>query len=173
MARSTSAVSERVSRQTVPSSRCVRRGPSFQGALVDLGGDIAVTGVTPDMTPWRIAVADPRAPGEAIGELHVEGGGVATSGRSERCFGPRRLLHHLIDPALAAPAAGGPLSVTVVAASAADADVHATALAVLNASAAAAYVAARPQLAALQITDAGERIELGKLRYHATEGVAA
>ncbi len=147
--------------------------PELPGALVDLGGDIAVTGATPDMTPWRIAVADPRAPGGTIGELHVEGGGVATSGRSVRRFGPERQLHHLIDPALAAPAVGGPLAVTVVAASATDADVHATALAVLDAGAAAAYVAVRPQLAALQITDAGERIELGKLRYQATEGVAA
>lgn len=147
--------------------------PELPGALVDLGGDIAVTGTTPEMTPWRLAIADPCAPGETIGELHVRSGGVATSGRGERRFGPQRRLHHLIDPALAAPADGGPLSVTVVAASATDADVHATALALLNPDAAAAYVASQPQLAALQVTDAGERIELGKLRYHATEGVAA
>jgi FAD:protein FMN transferase len=147
--------------------------PGLPGALVDLGGDIAVSGATPETTPWRLAVADPRAPGGTIGQLHVGGGGVATSGPGRRRFGPDRRLHHLIDPVLAAPAVGGPLSVTVVAASAVDADVHATALALLNPHAAAAYVASRPQLAALQVTRAGERIELGELHYHATEGVAA
>ncbi len=147
--------------------------PELPGALVDLGGDIAVAGTTPEMTLWRVAIADPRTPGETIGEVSVSGGGVATSGRDVRRFGPDRTLHHLIDPYLAAPAVNGPLSVTVVAASAVDADVHATALALLNPDAAAAYVVARPRLAALQVTHAGEQVELGELRYHATEGAPA
>ena len=34
------------------------------GGLVDLGGDIAVWGATPEGGPWRLAVADPRLPGQ-------------------------------------------------------------------------------------------------------------
>ena len=50
-----------------------------------------------------------------IGVLLLNSGGVATSGRDVRRFGPGRSLHHLIDPATGEPAAPGPLAVTVVA----------------------------------------------------------
>ncbi len=65
-----------------------RHGRSCPGALVDLGGDLAVRGIAPDGGPWRIAVADPHAPGERVGILEVTAGGVATSGRDQRRFGP-------------------------------------------------------------------------------------
>ena len=38
-------------------------GPLSPGALVDLGGDLALWGRTPEGGPWRIDVADPRSPG--------------------------------------------------------------------------------------------------------------
>ncbi len=40
-----------------------RGRPAHRGGLVDLGGDIAVRGETPEGGAWRIAVADPRRPG--------------------------------------------------------------------------------------------------------------
>ena len=64
--------------------------PSLPGALVDLGGDLALWGSTPEGGPWRIDVADPRAPGALAGRLLLSGGGVATSGRDVRRFGPGR-----------------------------------------------------------------------------------
>ena len=67
----------------------------------------------PEGGPWRIAVADPRTPGGTLATLLVVGGGVATSGRDRRRFGPGGALHHLIDPSTGAPARGGPLAVTV------------------------------------------------------------
>ena len=81
--------------------------PRMPGALVDLGGDIAVDGLAPDGA-WRIAVADPRTPGGRLGVLALTGGGVATSGRDRRRFGPDRSRHHLIDPATGRPASAGP-----------------------------------------------------------------
>ena len=68
------------------------------GALVDLGGDIAVWGKPPEGGPWRVDIADSRGHGHPVGTLELEGGGVATSGRDTRRFGPGGRLHHLIDP---------------------------------------------------------------------------
>ena len=63
--------------------------PALTGALVDLGGDIAVWGTPPEGGPWRVDIADPRAPARVAGTLELTSGGVATSGRDTRRFGPR------------------------------------------------------------------------------------
>jgi FAD:protein FMN transferase len=141
--------------------------PALTGGLVDLGGDIAVWGASPDRARWRIGVADPRVPGRSLGVVRIAAGGVATSGRDRRRFGLANELHHLIDPATGAPARDGPLAVTVVAADAATAEAHATALAVTPARAAPAYVAERPGLGALFVPDTGEPILLGGLEFTA------
>jgi FAD:protein FMN transferase len=137
--------------------------PGLPGGLVDLGGDIAVWGRPPGGGAWRVAVADPRRSGGHLGTLHVAGGGVATSGRDRRRFGPGRALHHLIDPRTGRPARGGSLTVTVVADAAEAAEAHATALAVTPTDEAAAYVAERPGLAALLVPDEGPPLALGPL----------
>jgi len=133
------------------------------GGLVDLGGDIAVSGATPEGGPWLLAIADPRVPGTTLGVLQLAQGGVATSGRDHRRFGPGRLQHHLIDPLTGRPAAAGPLAVTVVARSAAKAEAHSTALAVTAVAAAPLYLARRPELAALLVPDDGDPVEIGGL----------
>jgi thiamine biosynthesis lipoprotein len=141
--------------------------PGLPGALVDLGGDIAVWGASPEGGRWRLGVADPREPGASLGVLRVDCGGVATSGRDRRRFGLRNELHHLIDPSTGVPAKGGPLAVTVVAADPAAAEAHATALAVTAARAARAYIAERPGLGALVVPDAGEPIVAGGVEFSA------
>jgi thiamine biosynthesis lipoprotein len=135
--------------------------PPMPGALVDLGGDLAVRGCAPDGGPWRIAVADPHRPGERVGILEVTAGGVATSGRDQRRFGPGKRMHHLIDPATGAPAVPGPLAVTVAAPDAAEAEAHSTALAITPVAAAGAYVAARPWLAAVVVPHEGPAFRVG------------
>ncbi len=137
--------------------------PALTGALADLGGDIGVFGVSPEGGPWRIDINDPREPGRVVETLQLEQGGVATSGRDTRRFGPGRRLHHLIDPTTGEPAATGPIAVTVVARSATDAEAHATALAILDLDEARAYVAARSDLSALLISQFGEPIVIGRL----------
>jgi thiamine biosynthesis lipoprotein len=137
--------------------------PALTGALVDLGGDISLWGTPPEGGPWLVDIADPRAPGQIAGSLELTSGGVATSGRDTRRFGPRRQLHHLIDPATGAPAAAGPLVVTVVAASATDAEAHATALAITEIDDAHDYLASRRDLAALLIPQLGEPVAIGRL----------
>jgi thiamine biosynthesis lipoprotein len=143
------------------------------GALVDLGGDIAVWGSPPDGGPWRIAVADPRRPRAALGIVHLEEGGVATSGRLARRFGPDRTLHHLIDPATGTPAVTGPLSVTVVAPDAGWAEIHATALAVSNLEQARAHVTGASGVSALYVPQEGAPERLGALPLEAAFAGAA
>jgi len=137
----------------------------LRGALVDLGGDVAVSGVPPERGPWRIAVADPRQPDLTVGVLDLEEGAIATSGRSARRFGPKRSLHHLIDPRTGAPATVGPLAVTVVARDAAWAEAHATALAISNSGEARAHLAGNPELSALLVFDDGSCEQLGEVPF--------
>jgi thiamine biosynthesis lipoprotein len=88
--------------------------------LVDAGGDIAVSG-----RPWPIGVET----GNGTLTLELDRGAVATSGCDRRRWSRAgRELHHLIDPRTGRPAAGDLLRVSVVAATAADAEVQAKAL---------------------------------------------
>lgn len=135
--------------------------PELEGALVDLGGDIAVWGRPPEGGPWRIAVADPLVDGRTAATLAIRSGGVATSGRNVRRFGPGASLHHLIDPATGEPARPGPVAVTVVAPEPAEAEAHATALAMMTPPAAAAHVASYRHLSALYTQPDGHMLRLG------------
>ena len=138
-------------------------GGALTGVLVNMGGDIAVWGEPPEGGPWRVDIADPRSPDTPLGTLELTGGGVATSGRDARRFGPGRRLHHLIDPASGAPAAAGPLAVTVTAPSAIEAEIHATALAIVEVDAARAHLASFPGVAALVVPHAGGAVVIGRL----------
>jgi Membrane-associated lipoprotein involved in thiamine biosynthesis len=137
--------------------------PALAGGLVDLGGDIAVWGTPPEGGPWRIIVADPRGYERSVGTLELASGGVATSGRDTRRFGHGRRLHHLIDPATGEPAATGPISVTVVAPSATEAEVYATALAIAEISDTHNLFAFRNDITALLIPQFGEPVAIGRL----------
>ncbi len=137
--------------------------PAASGALVDLGGDIALWGAPPEGGTWRVDIVDPRSAGLLAGTLALTAGGVATSGRDTRRFGPGRRLHHLIDPRTGGCADDGPLAVTVVAASATEAEAYATALAIADAEGARAQLAERPDLAALLIPHTGDPVVLGRL----------
>jgi thiamine biosynthesis lipoprotein len=124
---------------------------------------VALAGRPPDGGPWRVAVADARHPGETLTTIAIDEGGVATSGRDRRRFGPNGSLHHLIDPSTGAPALAGPLAVTVVAPDPAEAEAHATALAVSTLDDAHEHLARFPHLAALYLPEDGEPVALGAL----------
>jgi FAD:protein FMN transferase len=141
----------------------VAASPTIAGGLVDLGGDIAVRGESPEGGPWLVAIADPRRAGETLAVLALDSGGVATSGRDARRFGPARSLHHLIDPETGESALAGPLTVTVVAPDPVAAEVHATTLAIAGPGEAEEHVSARPRISALYVPHAGPAIPLGSL----------
>lgn len=137
--------------------------PETTGALLDLGGDIAVFRVPPGGGLWLVDIADPGSPERKLGTLRLSSGGVATSGPGTRRFGPRRELHHLIDPATGRPALGGPQAVTVVAPTATEAEAYATALAVGDPDDAHDLLDRRPDLAALLVPRSGAPVSIGPL----------
>jgi thiamine biosynthesis lipoprotein len=97
----------------------------FGPCLVDAGGDIAVRGTPPSESGWIIGVADPRRPDGDLTLLTVVERGVATSGVDYRRWtqnGADR--HHIIDPRVGEPASTDLLSVTVLAPSADEANLH-------------------------------------------------
>ena len=115
-----------------------------------------------DGDAWRVAIADPRNPGARLATLQLNGGGVATSGRDRRRFGPGRSLHHLIDPETGAPAERGPLAVTVVAGDAAEAEALGTAFAISELEE-VRRLARERDVAALYVSDTGSPVEVGRL----------
>ncbi len=142
--------------------------PALPGALVDLGGDIAVCGAPPDGGPWRLSIADPRGSAAELATVAVRAGAAATSGRDQRRFGPAGRLHHLIDPTTGSPAEQGPLAVTVAGTDAAQVEAYATALAISSLAEATALLDARPQLSALFVPREGEPVVIGDLPLLAT-----
>jgi len=101
--------------------RCAQQLAPLGPCLVNAGGDLAVAG-SRSQGPWPVGVHVPN--GRLT--LAVAAGGLATSGRDRRRWRQRgEERHHLIDPATCRPAQGGPLTVTVAAPSATDAEVAA------------------------------------------------
>ena len=104
------------------------------GALVSLGGDLAVRG-EPPAGGWCVRVDDDHAaPLDAPGpRVLVTDGGVATSSTAVRRWRTDRgEAHHVIDPRTALPARTPWRTVTVAARSCVDANVAATAAIVLG-----------------------------------------
>jgi thiamine biosynthesis lipoprotein len=98
-------------------------------ALVEAGGDLQALGSGPDGTGWRVAVEDPRGGTEPVAVLQLHDLGCATSSiRLRRWTVDGREVHHLVDPRTGEPADSGLLSVTVVGADAALAEVWSKAL---------------------------------------------
>lgn len=102
------------------------------GVLVSLGGDTAVSGQPPE-GGWRIRVQDvtgtPDAPPEGPTALiAIRDGGLATSSTAARRWSRGgNVLHHILDPRTGLPAAPVWRTVSVTAASCADANTAATA----------------------------------------------
>lgn len=108
----------------------VLRDHGIRDALVGIDGEMRAMGLRPDGTPWMIAIEAPeydRRSTRSILGLHDAA--VATSGDYRHWVTVRgHRLSHTMDPATAAPLARSPASVTVVAATCAEADAWATAL---------------------------------------------
>jgi thiamine biosynthesis lipoprotein ApbE len=104
-------------------------GTAGCGVLVSLGGDIATSGGAPE-GGWLIRVTDDHrshasAPGQTIA---IRSGGLATSSTAVRRWSHAgHTMHHIIDPRTGAPVRDTWRTVSVAAATCADANIAATA----------------------------------------------
>jgi thiamine biosynthesis lipoprotein len=109
-------------------------GGAREGALVSLGGDLAIAGAVPD-DGWQVRIAedstlppDAIVPGEPAEVVTIRGGAIATSSTTVRQWRRGRIdVHHLIDPRTGLPARSPWRTVSVAAATCVDANAAATA----------------------------------------------
>ena len=98
------------------------------GACVELGGDVRVRGCAPEASGWVVGIADPRRPGVPVTSVWLDDGGVASSSALQRSWTTAAgRAHHIIDPASGGPAATPIVGACVVAATATQAEIYATA----------------------------------------------
>jgi thiamine biosynthesis lipoprotein len=102
--------------------------------MVEIGGEIRARGQRQLGRDWDLAIETPSfEPGELVTRVRVSGKGLTTSGDYRAYFekGGQR-FSHTIDPRTGAPVTHNLASISVVAASAAEADGWDTALMVLG-----------------------------------------
>jgi thiamine biosynthesis lipoprotein len=138
--------------------RALRLLDDLPGAIVDADGDIAIRLAPGDDVV--IGVADPWRRGELLTALRLPAGharlsfGLATSGTAIHRWPGRR--HHLIDPRIGAPARTDIVQATVLAATAAEADVLAKTAVILGRSQGVAFLDDRRAFAAILLGADGE-----------------
>jgi thiamine biosynthesis lipoprotein len=124
--------------------------------MVDAGGDCQFSGPGPDGDGWRVGLEDPRGGDDPLLVLSLRDIACATSSiRIRRWQFNGREVHHLIDPRTGMSGGGGLLSVTVVDADVATAEVWSKAL-FIHGRARIEEVAAAHQLAAVWVDDDGK-----------------
>lgn len=97
-------------------------------ALVNFGGDLAVTGPRRSGKPWSVGVDDPERTGAGcVRVIAIERGALATSGDARRFVVRDGVRYgHILDPRTGSSVSGAPRSVTVVAKSCTEAGMLAT-----------------------------------------------
>lgn len=109
--------------------------------LVNLGGDLAVTGPRHDGAGWRVGIETGATGANAkAADFSLQQGGVATSGDAKRYLQKDgRRYSHVLDPRSGWPVSGAPHAVTVAAATCTDAGMLST-LALLQGAGAEAFL---------------------------------
>ena len=144
-----------------------RRLSPYGPALIDAGGDIAVSGRLADGQRWPIGIADPADPDAQIDLLLLDAGGVATSGRDYRRWRHDGVWqHHILDPRTGRPAETDVLSATVVAQSARAAEIAAKTVLILGSCDGLAWLEARPAVAGLLVLDNGRVLRSTRLKHY-------
>lgn len=104
-------------------------GLGIDQALINLGGDLVALGGKSDGEPWNVGIRDPWDASRISEVLPLRNQAVATSGNYEQFFKyDGHLYHHIIDPKIAQPGAGGFASLSIIGNNCRDADALATGL---------------------------------------------
>ena len=126
-------------------------------ALMNAGGDIAISGPRLDGNSWLVGISNPFEPENNLVMLHLQGGGVATSGKDRRRWMQGAFLnHHIIDPRTGQPAITDILTATVIAPTVMEAEAAAKAVFLLGSEAGLEWLEADSGLAGLLVLDNGQ-----------------
>lgn len=115
-----------------------------RGALVSIGGDLAMAGDAPDEAGWIIGIEAPNRGDADVCTVAISGGGVATSSTRTRTWeldGATR--HHVIDTATGEQSTTDLIAATVVADTGWAAEAHATAALLAGRNLVLEYLASR------------------------------
>ncbi len=126
-------------------------------ALVNAGGDIAISEPCSNGAAWEISVKNPFEKETDFEVLYVKCGGVATSGKDRRRWiQDGQLCHHIIDPMTGLPAVTNLMSATVIAPDVMEAEAAAKAAMILGADDGLAWIEAHEELAGLLVLENGQ-----------------
>lgn len=139
--------------------QAARRLRPYGPALVDAGGDIAISGLRSSGEPWAIGVEAPGQPGSEAEILLVGRGGIATSGIDYRRWQQAgKWQHHIIDPRSMQPVETDVLSVTVVASDLSTAEAAAKTTLILGSQAGVRWLEAQAGCAGMLALGNGTRL---------------
>ncbi|CAN5901367.1 hypothetical protein BH23PLA1_BH23PLA1_23610 [soil metagenome] len=103
---------------------------------------------------WEIGLRNPFDPEHPLGMVRLRNRGLGTSGSAFQQFEVNgRRYGHILDPRTGIPPSGGPLSVTVLAPTAAEADALSTALSLLGPGGASELLEHRPEVGAIFVVE--------------------
>jgi thiamine biosynthesis lipoprotein len=127
-------------------------------ALVNAGGDLAISGAQADGERWPIGVDDPFHAGASLDlTLMLDRCGVATSGRDyRRWLSGGQWNHHIIDPYTGRPAQTDVISATVIAPTAVDAEVAAKVALISGARSGLEWIESDSSLAGMLVLEDGQ-----------------
>ena len=133
-------------------------------ALIDAGGDIAVSGPLSNGARWPIGVADPSDPERNLEMLMIARGGVATSGRDYRRWQRNGIWkHHIIDPRTGEPAETDIITATVIAPTALQAEAAAKRVFISGGRAGLDWLDGQTTLAGLLVLEGGYVLHCSRL----------
>lgn len=136
--------------------QAAQRLGEYGPALIDAGGDIAVSGPQANGDRWPIGVADPSEPERNLEMLLIARGAVATSGRDYRRWQRNGVWqHHIIDPRTGEPADTDIVTATVIAPTAVEAEVAAKRVLISGSRAGLDWLEEQPSMAGLIVLESG------------------
>jgi thiamine biosynthesis lipoprotein len=125
-------------------------------ALVDAGGDIAISGPLAKGDAWPVGVRDPFKPGSDLALLALRNSSVATSGRDyHRWMMNGAWQHHLIDPRTGNPANTDLFTTTVTAPDVMAAEMAAKMILILGSKSGKEWLEQQPGLEGLFVLENG------------------
>ena len=134
-------------------------------ALIDAGGDIAISGPLSNGERWPIGIADPGEPERNLEMLLIAQGGVATSGRDYRRWKRNGVWqHHIIDPRTGQPAETDVITATVIAPTASQAEAAAKRVFILGGRAGLDWLEGQASMAGLLVLDGGYVLHSHRLK---------